>query len=161
REDEVRLRLHLPVEVVRQRGVVERDPGAQEVLLQHRLGRHVRVALDERLDERAARVRSDCGHACTVSAAGAPVDVVARQRRWATKPTQTNHATLPAREAAPCPIVAKTAPAAMTAGIASSVGIHAERQSGRTRNANASTIGASSSAAPVTPDSTLWAVACH
>ena len=42
REDEVRLRLDLAVEVVGQRRLVERDPGAEQVLLQHRLGRDVR-----------------------------------------------------------------------------------------------------------------------
>jgi hypothetical protein len=54
REDEVRLRLDLAVEVRGQRALVERDPRAEQILLEHRLPRDVRVALHQRLDERRA-----------------------------------------------------------------------------------------------------------
>ena len=68
-EDEVRLRLHLAVEVVAQRGLVERDARPQQVLLQHGLARHVREPLHQRLDERRASGRGDGSHIRTVSAA--------------------------------------------------------------------------------------------
>ena len=77
REDEVRLGLHLAVEVVAQRRRVERDPGAEQVLLEHRLARHVRVALHQRLEERSAG-SSHVAHECKVSAdegRGAPLGV--------------------------------------------------------------------------------------
>src|SRR3954467_3207690 len=51
REDEVRLRLHAAVEVVGQRADVERHPGAKQVLLQHRLGRDLRVARAQLLEQ--------------------------------------------------------------------------------------------------------------
>src|SRR6185312_8157320 len=59
REDEVRLRLHAAVEVVGQRALVEGHPGAQEVLLQHRLRRDLRVTRDELLEQLGAR--AECG----------------------------------------------------------------------------------------------------
>ncbi len=66
REDEVRLRLDRPVEVVRQRVVVERDPGPEQVLLQHRLRRDLRIALDQLLDEPGARA-DGCAHGWNLS----------------------------------------------------------------------------------------------
>ena len=62
REDEVRLRLDLTVEVVGQRGVVERDPRAQQILLQHRLGRDIRKAGHQIFDEPGARGESRFAH---------------------------------------------------------------------------------------------------
>jgi hypothetical protein len=51
REDEVRLGLDLAVEIVAERRIVERDPGPQEVLLQHCLGWDAGEARDQLLDE--------------------------------------------------------------------------------------------------------------
>ena len=51
REDEVRLRLDLAVEVVGQRRLVEGHAGAEEVLLQHRLPRDVRELRHQPFDE--------------------------------------------------------------------------------------------------------------
>src|SRR5206468_11422600 len=54
REDEVRLRLHLAVEVVGERRLVEREPRAEQVLLEHRFARNVREPSDQILDELGA-----------------------------------------------------------------------------------------------------------
>src|SRR6266542_608395 len=49
------------VEVVGQRGLVEGDPGPQQVLLEHRLGGNLRIARDQLLDELRARA-DGCSH---------------------------------------------------------------------------------------------------
>ena len=67
REDEVRLRLDLALEVVAQGRGVERHPGAEQILLQHGLGRHVREALDQGFEERRAGAGDQIAHPCTVT----------------------------------------------------------------------------------------------
>ena len=67
REDEVRLRLDLALEVVAQGRGVERHAGTEQILLQHRLGWHVREALDQRFEERRAGAGDEIAHACTVT----------------------------------------------------------------------------------------------
>ena len=57
-----------PSRLSRERGVVECDAGAEEVLLQHGLGRDVREALHQLLDEGGARPGSSGAHDCNVSA---------------------------------------------------------------------------------------------
>src|SRR3954464_664156 len=71
REDEVRLRLHAAVEVVRQRRVVERDPRAQEVLLQHRLRGGAGVTVREVFQEGAAG-SDGCAHSPEPTSASRP-----------------------------------------------------------------------------------------
>src|SRR5439155_12238382 len=51
REDEVGLRLDVAVEIVGERRVVEGDPAAQQVLLQHRLAGDLRKPGDQALHE--------------------------------------------------------------------------------------------------------------
>ena len=72
REDEVGLRLDLPVEVVGQRRLVEGDPGAQEVLLEDRFRRNVRVALDQVFDQAGAGSDRHTGKVSLAEAASHP-----------------------------------------------------------------------------------------
>ena len=67
REDEVRLRLDLALEVVAESGSVERHARAEQILLEHRLRRNVRKALDEGLEERRAGAGDQFAHTLTVS----------------------------------------------------------------------------------------------
>src|SRR5262249_52018518 len=69
REDEVRLRLDRAVEVVAQRRIVERDARAEQILLQHRLRRHGRNALDQRVDERTT-AHAGTSSGCTNRSSG-------------------------------------------------------------------------------------------
>ncbi len=75
REDEVRLRLDRAVEVVAQRRVVERDPRAQQVLLDDRLRRNAGKSLDQRLDQLgpgAHAVTSSCTNRSSGTSASSP-----------------------------------------------------------------------------------------
>ena len=95
-EDEVRLRLHLAVEVVGERRLLERDAGAQEVLLQHRLRRHAREPLHQPFDQLCpggahtvtvsptrVAVRHPCGvgHPRNRVRGGPDAQIAARRRR--------------------------------------------------------------------------------
>ena len=72
-EDEVRLRLHLAVEVVRQGRLVEGDPGAEQILLEHGLARDVREPRHQPLDETGARLRGGGAHGLNLAGDGAIV----------------------------------------------------------------------------------------